>query len=178
MQTIEKDRVVVGSSDVDSHLKCVAIRWAYKLLGNKNEPIVAPCTTNKAMASQRSGMGSTQLQAFTYAKSAKQLGDDIIGVGIETGIFFQEFRLPFIMDVVVVIGEGNKQICCSSSLIEIPEEYRKMITPERLTIHTVGAILARAPQDDPADPYSIITNGKVSREHLLINTLVTAFKQL
>lgn len=177
MRTTEKDHVVVGSGNVDSHLKCVAIRWAYKLLG-KHEPIVSPCATTEYMTPQCSGLGRTRSQAAKYAVSAKHSGDNAIGVGIETGIFFEEFRLPFIMDVIVVIGERNEQIYFSSSMIEIPGEYWKMIAPERLNVLTVGAILATTPQDDPADPYSIITKGKVSREHLLTSALVTAFKQL
>lgn len=171
----KKINVVVGS--ISSH-KLDAVRKACERLGMKAS--VSGVKTSSGQNEQPIGFEKTFAGALTRAESARKQDADAVAVGIESGIFVFSGAETFFVDtaVIVVITLDNRQIVTTSAGIVLPKECVKIAESRGFKLTTVGSVIAEKFGGDPADPHSILTNGKVSRTMILTDPLVTALGQI
>lgn len=170
----DKINIVLGSTS--SH-KLDAVRKACERLGITAS--VSGVKTSSGQNAQPLGFEETFNGALTRAISARAQ-KDAMAVGIENGIFrfCGQKVASFDIAVIVLITTDNRHIVTTSAGMVFPEEYVKIAETQGFESSTVGAVIAGFFGSDPADPHSILTKGKVSRETILIDALVLALSQI
>ncbi len=166
-------KIVVGST---SFLKIAAVNEACTILGLDAE--VTGVETNSGQNAQPFGLSETLDGARTRALKAMR-GDDSVVIGIENGVF-RPGSEPLILDiaVIVVITKESRTIITTSSGIQFGFAHFKIAEGYGFEKTTVGSVIAERLGGDPRDPHSTVTEGKVSRQSLLVDALVVALKQL
>ena len=167
--------IILGSTSVH---KLTAVREACENLGI--QAFVHGVKTSSGQNEQPVGFAETFEGALTRAKSAQTQCPNIVAIGIESGVFHFVSNRPITMDIaiIVILTKDGRQIIMSSSGIEFPEECVKIAEDRGFKTTTVGSVIAERFGGDPTDPYSILTNGKVTRLAVLMEALMLAIKQI
>lgn len=173
----EKIKVVLGSTNA---YKLDAVRKACERLGMKAS--VSGVKTSSGQNAQPVGFEETFNGALTRARLAMR-DVDMIPIGIENGIFRFNGEIPISIDlaIIVLITSGMsdvRRIVTTSAGIVFPEDCVEIAESRGFESTTVGSVIAEKFGGDPADPHSILTNGKVSRAMILTDALVAALGQI
>lgn len=173
----EKIRIVLGSTNA---YKLEAVRKACERFGMNAS--VSGVKTSSGQNEQPVGFEETFNGALTRARLARVQDIDAVSIGIESGIFRFRFNggmfISIDVAVIVLITPNNRQIVTTSAGIVFPEDCVEIAESRGFKLTSVGSVIVEKFRGDPADPHSTLTNGRLSRETILTDALVTAFGQI
>jgi len=119
--------------------------------------------------------------AITRALGAQKNRPDYFGLGIESGIvrfdIGEERHFIDLAGIVLITPEG-RIIFGNSCGVEIPIQYVEMAAQAGFNCTTVGAAISEERGGSPEDPHSTLTDGRLSREEILTQGIISVFKQL
>ena len=169
-------KIVLGSTSIH---KLYAVREACRRINLQAE--IVEVKTNIEQNEQPVGLSETFDGALARARAAFN-NDDEITIGIESGILTFDSHLKdrkFTFDIaVIVVLTNNHMIMTTSSGVVFPEWSVDEAQRRSFTKTTVGSIITEKIGGDPADPHSVLTDGRITRASTLIDALVIAFKQI
>lgn len=170
-------KIIVGST---SNIKVGAQVGASLILGLDFE--IVAIDTESGVNAQPEGLIETHTGALNRAtlaaKFAKKSDDthcNLYAVGIENGIECLQCIWYDFACVVIIDPKGNMHHAISDYVrfpTDMVEEARKL----GFTHHTVGSVLHTRRGYNPYDPHVGLTNGKRSRQRILEEVLIRAWR--
>lgn len=162
-------RISIGS---ESQVKGLAVLKACETL--EIQASFKGYSVRSCVSDQPIGMEETLRGATHRAFDVRILEPGAISIGIENGLVREQDGGYSDFAYVAVLLPDMQLFCAPSEMLRFPREDVEIALERGVT---AGSVIAERTGCDPADPHSLLTNGRKGRGDFLVEPLVKLLKK-